>query len=489
MEQKEHFNNSRFKNISKNNPFPYNYREWIPDIKTSEIQSVLPNPNRLIRVINYNVLADSLLPISTKIKESEIDSKLPHLKWENRAQKIFEELKELNGDILCIEEIERDESFIAKLISIGYEFSFKPRTGNHSEGCALAWKKEKFDLIDLIGIEYNMNKTNKDISPIYDRDNIGLFGVFSIKGDNDSVIINAVTHLVFNKGRGDIKLAQIYQLVNSMEILKKKYESQNKKVYLIIGTDANAAPKSGVYKLLTTGKLNCTYVDKYKLSGQDPDNLQYADPKRLRSYLLKSITTKYKGDVQRNDENDKSKQAQRLIDNVKWYNEVCRVEPVLTESPSTITLTYNSKYRARDYGIILNLPITFKSAYSSICDSIIHYIDEQKEQKTLPFRLIKSVQEVDNIEVNGIKMGVAEIKKTLTFISGLTLDVPLTSYNNNTLMASDFIFFSGDNMKVVRILNIPDINKIVFDIGFMPNTEFPSDHLSLGADFVIGEEL
>ena len=111
MEQKEHFNNSRFKNISKNNQFPYNYREWLPDIKTSEIQSVLPNPNRLIRVINYNVLADSLLPISTKIKESEIDSKLPHLKWENRAQKIFEELKELNGDILCIEEIERDESF------------------------------------------------------------------------------------------------------------------------------------------------------------------------------------------------------------------------------------------------------------------------------------------------------------------------------------------------------------------------------------------
>lgn len=488
MEQKEHFNNSRYKNISKNNPFPYNYREWLPDIKTEEIQSVISNPNRLIRVINYNILADSLLPISTKIKESELD-KLPHLKWENRAQKLFEELKELNGDIICIEEIERDESFISKLVSIGYEFSFKPRTGEHSEGCALAWKKEKLILVDLIGIEYNMNKTNRDISPIYDRDNIGLFGIFSIKGDSESIIITAVTHLVFNKGRGDIKLAQAYQLVKAMDILKRKYESQKKKVYLIIGTDMNASPKSGVYKLLTTGKLDCTYVDKYKISGQDPDNLQYVDPKRVRSYLLKNIAGKYKGDIQRNDENDQSKQAQRTMDNIKWYQELCRVEPILTESPSTISLEYNSKYIAKDYDIVIKLPITFKSAYSTICNNIIHYIDEQKEQKKLPFRLIKNVQELDNIEINGIKMGIAEIKKTLTFINGLTLDVPLTSYNNNTLMASDFIFFNGDDMKVVRILNIPDINKIVFDIGFIPNQEFPSDHLSLGADFVIGEEL
>ena len=43
------------------------------------------------------------------------------------------------------------------------------------------------------------------------------------------------------------------------------------------------------------------------------------------------------------------------------------------------------------------------------------------------------------------------MKYTLsTFIRGLTLDVPLTCYNNNTLMASDFIY---DDMKAIKTLN------------------------------------
>ena len=117
---------------------------------------------------------------------------------------------------------------------------------------------------------------------------------------------------------------------------------------------------------------NKHYTQYSKFSGEEPMLINDPELEVKEEIVEENI-----------EENDKSKQAQRLIDNVKWYNEVCRVEPVLTESPSTITLTYNSKYRARDYGIILNLPITFKSAYSSICDSIIHYIDEQKEQNTL----------------------------------------------------------------------------------------------------------
>ena len=129
------------------------------------------------------------------------------------------------------------------------------------------------------------------------------------------------------------------------------------------------------------------------------------------------------------------------------------------------------------------------SAYSSLCSNVISFIDEPngKLKKTLPFSLIQDVKELDNIEINGIKMGVAEIKKTISFISGLTLDIPLTSYNSNTLMSSDYIFYHGEDMKVIRILNIPDIHKIVFDVGFMPTNEFPSDHFSIGADFVLGE--
>ena len=43
-------------------PFPFNIRNWLPNIDQNEIKSKLKNPNKLIRVINYNLLCDSLLP-------------------------------------------------------------------------------------------------------------------------------------------------------------------------------------------------------------------------------------------------------------------------------------------------------------------------------------------------------------------------------------------------------------------------------------------
>ena len=105
----------------------------------------------------------------------------------------------------------------------------------------------------------------------------------------------------------------------------------------------------------------------------------------------------------------------------------------------------------------------------------------------LPLNLIENKKIVDNIEINGIKMSFKEIKKTSSFVKKLTLDLPMTYYANNNIGTSDFIFYysENNNLDVVRILNIPNIFDIVFDIGFMPNEIFPSDHLSLCADFVI----
>jgi mRNA deadenylase 3'-5' endonuclease subunit Ccr4 len=126
-----------------------------------------------------------------------------------------------------------------------------------------------------------------------------------------------------------------------------------------------------------------------------------------------------------------------------------------------------------------------ESAYSKLAKKIFLYLSENKND--LPFNIINNKNIVNNIEVNGIKMGINEINKTSTFIKKLTLDVPMTNYVNNTIGTTDFIFYYSEskNLEVVRILNIPNIFEIVFDIGFMPNQIFPSDHLSLCADFVI----
>jgi mRNA deadenylase 3'-5' endonuclease subunit Ccr4 len=81
-------------------------------------------------------------------------------------------------------------------------------------------------------------------------------------------------------------------------------------------------------------------------------------------------------------------------------------------------------------------------------------------------------------------MGFSEIDKTLKFVKNLTLEPPFSFYGKGLMSLVDYIFYNG-NILPIRSLNIPDINKIAFDIGYLPNEHFPSDHISLCADFQI----
>ena len=78
----------------------------------------------------------------------------------------------------------------------------------------------------------------KNISDIYNRDNIALIGIFKLVEIPNTIIIFATTHLVYNVKRGDVKLGQIYQLTNTLEEFRKKYEDELKnKFYIFLGTD------------------------------------------------------------------------------------------------------------------------------------------------------------------------------------------------------------------------------------------------------------
>ena len=479
--------------ILSEKPFPYNIRKWIPEIDVEKIKSKLKHPNYLTRVVQYNILSDSLLPISTKIVEEDL-VKLPHLSWENRSKKILSELKTLDADLIALTEFEKDESFIKELNSYGYEFAFKPRMGKHSEGCAIAWKFEKYELIDLLSINFNMNKTEKDKNDIFNRENIAIIGIFKIVGIPNSIILFSNTHLVFNVKRGDIKLGQIYQLTRALEELRKKYEDELKnKVYIILASDLNCIPKSGVYKLLTKGELNCNQVNKIIISGQDLENLQHVEqPTKIRSYLLTKITPIFKEEKPKKrlmnnfnikEYNNDNTEGLPSHENVLWFNEICRIKPVIKDH--IIDLEYDDKYIYNEFELILKLPFSFKSAYATMGRNFLEYFNDA--YKELPFNLIDNL---DEIEINGLKMGKKEIEKTKDFTKKLTLENPFSFYSNDTVMSLDYIFFynKSDDIKVARILNCPDMYKLFFDIGYMPNDIFPSDHISIAADLILGGE-
>jgi mRNA deadenylase 3'-5' endonuclease subunit Ccr4 len=470
--------------INNNKSFPFNYRNFIPNIEQNKIENILKDKNKYIRVIQYNILCDSLLSATTKLTEESI-KKFGFYNWDNRKKKLFEELKNLNGDLIGLEEFERDENFIKQFNEIGYELLFKPRTGEHSEGCALLYKENKFNLIEVYSLNFNMNVlSDKDQSEIYNRDNVALFGIFNLKSDENCIIICCVSHILFNLGRGDIKLGQIYQIFQTFQIFKEKYV--NKNIFIFLLSDLNAIPKSGVYKLITTGELDCNKINKYKLSGQEQGNLQYiSPPTKVKSFLLNKITSFYTYDISKeNNNNINNNKYFNSNENIRWFNEICRINPIIKENK--ILLQYKEKYIYKDTDLILKLPFKMESAYSKLARKIFLFLSENKNNE-LPLNLIDNKKIIDNIEVNGIKMGFNEIKKTSSFVKKLTLDLPMSFYANNSIGTSDYIFYysENNNLDVVRILNIPNIFDIVFDIGFMPNEIFPSDHLSLCADFVI----
>lgn len=479
--------------ILSEKPFPYNIRKWLPEIEPEKIIPKLKHPNYLTRVVQYNILSDSLLPISTKIVEEDL-VKLPHLSWENRSKKILSELKTLNGDLVALTEFEKDEKFIKELNSYGYEFSFKPRTGNHSEGCAIAWKFEKYELIDLLSINFNINKTEKNKSDIFNRENIALIGIFKVVGIPDTVVLFSTTHLVFNFKRGDIKLGQIVQLTRALEELRKKYEDELKnKVYIILASDLNCVPRSGVYKLLTNGEINCNQINKLNISGQDLENLQYVEnPSKIRTYLFNKITSifkeekpkqKYKNNFNITDYNDNNKEALPSQENVSWFNEVCRIKPFIKDH--NINLEYDDKYIYKDFDLILKIPFVFKSAYATMAKNFLEYYNDK--YKEIPFNLIENL---DQVEINALKMGKKEVEKTNDFVKNLTMENPFSYYSNDTVMSLDYIFFYNktDDLKVARILNGPDMFQVFFHIGYMPNEIFPSDHISIAADLILGGE-
>jgi mRNA deadenylase 3'-5' endonuclease subunit Ccr4 len=88
-------------------------RNWTPNIKLEE-------NDKLIRIMSYNILCDSLICVSTNYKEEECETN-PILKWADRKMKIINEILEHKCDIVCIQEFERDEEFIKIMGQNSYE--------------------------------------------------------------------------------------------------------------------------------------------------------------------------------------------------------------------------------------------------------------------------------------------------------------------------------------------------------------------------------
>ncbi|NXD98216.1 ANGE2 protein, partial [Chaetorhynchus papuensis] len=215
-------------------------------------------------VMSYNILSQNLLEDNSHLYKH---CRQRLLFWTYRFPNILQEIKELDADVLCLQEVQEDHyrtEIKSSLESLGYHCEYKMRTGRKPDGCAICFKTSKFSLISSKPVEF----FRRDI-PLLDRDNVGLVLLlrprFHCKASAAICIAN--THLLYNPRRGDIKLTQLAMLL--AEIASIAPQKDGSFCPIIICGDFNSVPGSPLYRFIKEGKLNYEGLAIGKVSGQE----------------------------------------------------------------------------------------------------------------------------------------------------------------------------------------------------------------------------
>uniref|UniRef100_A0A8C3KUH6 Angel homolog 2 n=1 Tax=Chrysolophus pictus TaxID=9089 RepID=A0A8C3KUH6_CHRPC len=215
-------------------------------------------------VMSYNILSQNLLEDNSHLYKH---CRQRLLIWTYRFPNILQEIKQLDADVLCLQEVQEDhyrKEIKSSLESLGYHCEYKMRTGRKPDGCAICFKTSKFSLISSNPVEF----FRRDI-PLLDRDNVGLVLLLQPKFPckTNAAICIANTHLLYNPRRGDIKLTQLAMLL--AEIASVAPQKNGTFCPIIICGDFNSVPGSPLYRFIKEGKLNYEGLAIGKVSGQE----------------------------------------------------------------------------------------------------------------------------------------------------------------------------------------------------------------------------
>ncbi|KAF9592025.1 hypothetical protein IFM89_011608 [Coptis chinensis] len=200
------------------------------------------NSEERFKVVSYNILG---VRNASKHSDLYLQVRPDYLKWEHRKRLICEELIGLDSDIICLQEVDKYNDLLKIMEEEGYVGTYKRRTGDTVDGCAMFWKADKFRLLEVECIEF------KEFGL---RDNVAQISVFEIR-----------------------------LLLSRAHALAEKWGS----VPIVLAGDFNSTPQSAVYQFLSSSELDVSLYDKRYLSGQL--NPQYPEFGDSQGHLSRTI--------------------------------------------------------------------------------------------------------------------------------------------------------------------------------------------------------
>ncbi|KAG0036144.1 Protein angel 1 [Podila clonocystis] len=164
-------------------------------------------------LMTYNLLSKTLCQSHEELYSS---CHPKSLNWGKRSAALLREIKSLDLDIYCFQELDEDdytELFGPILRSRGYTGFYQRRTGDRNDGCAMFYRSQKVKAVLIRGVEYNRNQ-------FIGRDNVGIVAILEVtQGQSKRKVCVATTHILFNPRRGMVKIAQLKMLLESAQLL------------------------------------------------------------------------------------------------------------------------------------------------------------------------------------------------------------------------------------------------------------------------------
>ncbi|XP_015369746.1 PREDICTED: protein angel homolog 2 isoform X2 [Diuraphis noxia] len=366
-------------------------------------------------LLSYNILAQELLEKNAFLYDW---SDVHVLNWDYRRQRLLTEIKQFNADIICFQEVQESHLnwFFKKLSDLGYNGVYKKRTRAHCDGCAIYYRNDKFSLKEKVTVEYNQPGVN-----VLDRDNVGIVLRLSPRNNEAENIVVSTTHILYNKKRHDIKLAQVHLLLAEIERVSykglKKGGDHNIPEYhpIILTGDFNLEPNTAVYDFLINGALFYSNLQKPTLWSQ-------------------------------NSQSGRCNMGNELIPKNLGITEYSQHSDILE-----LRKKNNHKRQIND------------SLYSKL------YHSERKNEQLL------------SSPSSEFKFGTGSVYHNLKFSSVYNNNNSCSTYHDRWTIV-DYIFYTNTNLKLKTYMKLPNFAECQ-PILAMPNRVSPSDHLPLFAKF------
>ncbi|KAG8846672.1 Glucose-repressible alcohol dehydrogenase transcriptional effector, partial [Serendipita sp. 405] len=267
-------------------------RQWIPVASEAERKALSPDSGAIpFSVMCYNILCERC---ATSVMYGYTPTWA--LAWTHRKERILAEIRSLQSDIICLQEVDQDqfENFFQPVLeALGYEnyYQTKSRAKTVSEakrrevdGCATFYKADKFKLVEHSVIEFSSTALQRaDLAKSDD-----LFNRVATRDDNALIclleerqtgarLVAANAHIYWNPEYRDVKMVQVSVLLHELQSIADYFAKlpplQNSdgtkmisyddgtKVPMLLCGDFNSIPDSGVYQLLSTGSVPGDHPD------------------------------------------------------------------------------------------------------------------------------------------------------------------------------------------------------------------------------------